>query len=229
MIAEFFGLSKSGKSTLKRRLEQEGQLVLKMEDKSRLKKLFFFIKYLLLQPHKTLYLFYKLNTNYAKIEKLSIKNYFRVFLMRNSYLTAVLSKHEMIKNTKELVFVDEFSLQSLFMIIQKKSNKQEIESVLNILPKADYIFLFERNRKKRHEAYKLPHKRIANATLLPASWLDMNYALHWMNIMEHNYEIIKKTILENYKKDNKDFKSILKKAGSDYIKNELNIYKSKYL
>ena len=47
--------------------------------------------------------------------------------------------------------------------------------------------------------------------------------------MEHNYEIIKKTILENYKKDNKDFKNILKKAGSDYIKNELNIYKSKYL
>ena len=34
--------------------------------------------------------------------------------------------------------------------------------------------------------------------MYPGGWIDINYAKKWMEIMEHNYEIIKEIILENY-------------------------------
>ena len=59
MIIEFFGLSNSGKSVLKRELEKKGYKVSKPEKISGTMKFFLFIKYLSLHPIKSLYLFKK--------------------------------------------------------------------------------------------------------------------------------------------------------------------------
>ena len=123
--------------------------------------------------------------------------------MRNSYLAFVLSKHAQFKNREEKRFIDEFSFQSLFMILQNKSSEKNIEKIIKRLPRPDFLVLFEKDRRKRHKAYKKVHPYKPNATLLPASWIDKNYALSLMETMEHNFEIIKKVIGKNYGEDEK--------------------------
>ena len=214
MIIEFFGLSKSGKSTLKRRLDREGYFVsktsvLKTQDPNYLIKSMSFLKHFIINPLDTIYLFYKLNANKVPM-KISLYSRLRIFKMRNSYLVSVLGKYEQIKNNKEKVFVDEFSFQSLFMIMQAKSNKKEFINILKKLPKSDYLFLFERNKNKRDIAYRIPHIYKPGATLLPGSWIDKDYASALIDSMEYNFKIIKKIILEYYKRDKDNFKNIIK-------------------
>jgi len=215
MIVEFFGLSKSGKSTLKRILAQKGYStsrtsVLKTDDPSFVIKNIFFLKHLILHPLNVLHLFYKLNTKHIPLKQLTPKDRLKISKMRNFYLAAVLSKYEQIKNKKENIFVDEFSFQNLFMILQTKSDKKALGNILNKLPKSDYLFLFERSSRKRHNAYKLPHIYKSPSTLLPGSWINKVYAQLWMNSMEYNFQIIKGIIKEKYKEDKEHFKHLIK-------------------
>ena len=142
MIVEFFGLSKSGKSTLKKRLGEEGHKVMKFEEILRFKKAIYFLRYLYTHALCVVYLFWKMNSNYLIVKGVNKKDYIKVFLMRNSYLIGVLSKYEMIRNKKERIFTDEFSFQSVFMILQKKSDVKEIKEVLRHLPRSEMLFLF---------------------------------------------------------------------------------------
>ncbi|MEK6817214.1 MAG: hypothetical protein AABX80_00265, partial [Nanoarchaeota archaeon] len=118
MIIEFFGLSNTGKSVLKRELEKKGYKVSRTEKVSKTRKFFLFVRHFILNPLSTIYLFKKLNSNSIKIP-LSSEKKSAIKKMRNSYLTGVFSKYEYLKNKKENIFTDEFSFQSLFMILQK--------------------------------------------------------------------------------------------------------------
>ena len=206
MITEFFGLSNTGKSVLKKELEKKGYIVSKPEKISKTMKFLLFIKHLILNPLRTCYLFKKLNSNRIQIT-ISPEKRALIRKMRNSYLVGVLSKYEYLKNKKENIFTDEFSFQSLFMILQKKSNENEIKKILKLLPKSDYLFLFEGKKEWRHKAYQKKHP-IHSGTLMPGSGIDKEYAEKWMEIMEYNFEIIKKIILENYKEDKETFKEV---------------------
>jgi len=222
MIIEFFGLSKSGKSTLKRRLNQKGYFVsktsvLKTQDPNYIVKSISFIKHFIINPLDTIYLFYKLNTNKVPMD-ISLYNRLRIFKMRNFYLVSVLGKYEQIKNKKNKIFADEFSFQSLFMIIQAKSNKKEFINILKKLPKSDYLFLFERDKNKRDIAYRIPHIYKPGATLLPGSWINKDYALALTDSMEYNFKIIKKIIIEYYKRDKDNFKDIIKLIKNTNLK-----------
>ena len=135
--------------------------------------------------------------------------------MRNSYLIGVLAKYEYLKNKKENIFTDEFSLQSIFMILQKKSNEKEIRKIIKKLPKSDYLFLFEGNKEWRHKAYQKKHP-VHGGTLMPGSGIDKDYAEEWMKIMEYNFEIIKKIIFEDYKEDKETFKELKLKYPKIY-------------
>jgi len=201
MIIEFFGLSKSGKSTLKRKLRRKGYSVSKSDDTSFIFKIIFFLKHFFLSPLKVIFLFYKLNSNHLKIRNLTLKKKFSILKMRNFYLAGVLAKYQMLKKIKHKIYTDEFSLQSLFMILQKRSNKEEIRKIIANLPPSNSIFLFEKDKKLRNKAYQLPHPNNIGATLLPGSWIDISYAKKWMEIMENNFKIIKKIILEDLKEN----------------------------
>ncbi len=214
MIIEFFGLSNSGKSVLKRELEKKGYKVSKPEKISRTMKFFLFIKHLILNPLNSLYLFNKLNSNRIQIN-LSPEKKALIKKMRNSYLIGVLAKYEYLKNKKENIFTDEFSLQSIFMILQKKSNEKEIRKIIKKLPKSDYLFLFEGNKEWRHKAYQKKHP-VHGGTLMPGSGIDKDYAEEWMKIMEYNFEIIKKIIFEDYKEDKETFKELKLKYPKIY-------------
>lgn len=206
MIIEFFGLSNTGKSVLKKELEKRGYKVSRTEKLSKTRKFFLFIKHLILNPLDALYLFKKLNSNKIQIP-LSSEKKSAIKKMRNSYLVGVLSKYEYLKNTKQNIFTDEFSFQALFMILQKKGSENEIKKILERLPKSDYLFLFEGKKEWRHKAYQKKHP-IHGGTLMPGSGIDKNYAEKWMEIMEYNFEIIKKIILENYSEDKETFKEL---------------------
>ena len=214
MIIEFFGLSNSGKSVLKRELEKKGYKVSKPEKISITMKFFLFIKHLILNPLNSLYLFNKLNSNRIQIN-LSPEKKALIKKMRNSYLIGVLAKYEYLKNKKENIFTDEFSLQSIFMILQKKSNEKEIRKIIKKLPKSDYLFLFEGNKEWRHKAYQKKHP-VHGGTLMPGSGIDKDYAEEWMKIMEYNFEIIKKIIFEDYKEDKETFKELKLKYPKIY-------------
>ena len=214
MIIEFFGLSNSGKSVLKRELEKKGYKVSKPEKISRTMKFFLFIKHLILNPLNSLHLFNKLNSNRIQIN-LSPEKKALIKKMRNSYLIGVLAKYEYLKNKKENIFTDEFSLQSIFMILQKKSNEKEIRKIIKKLPKSDYLFLFEGNKEWRHKAYQKKHP-VHGGTLMPGSGIDKDYAEEWMKIMEYNFEIIKKIIFEDYKEDKETFKELKLKYPKIY-------------
>jgi len=191
MIIEFFGLSKTGKTNFKNKIVSSEYLILNQESLSPFKKIILFSKYLIKRPINTFYIFYKLNTN-------NLSKKFKVIKMRNTYLITVLAKYELIKNLQKKILLDEFFLQSLFMIFQKKSTKSEIKKILTSFPNSDFILLFERSKKERYEIYEKPHTSFNNPTMYPGGWIDINYAKKWMEIMEHNYEIIKEIILENY-------------------------------
>jgi len=201
MIYEIFGLSKSGKSTLKEKLSKEGYEVVRVGDISTPLKFAYFLKHLAIHPLNTGYLFYKLNTNHLKVKDLPKSKYAKVFLMRNSYLLGALSKYERIKNKSGVVFTDELSFQSIFMIFTRNSSEKEIKNVIKRIPKSDFLLVTERDKKKRHESYKVPHPTIPNATIMPASWLHPKFAEAWMGKMEYNFDIIKGFIQETYKRD----------------------------
>lgn len=206
MIVEFFGLSNTGKSVLKKELEKKGYKVSRAENVSKMKKAILFIKYFILHPLNTAYLFLKLNSNNILLP-LSSEKKSAIKKMRNSYLTGVLSKYEYLKDKKENIFTDEFSFQSLFMILQEKSNENEIKKILERLPKSDYLFLFEGKKEWRYKAYEKKHP-IHSGTLLPGSGIDKEYAKEWMRIMEYNFEIVKKIIQELYSEDKQTFKEL---------------------
>ena len=214
MIIEFFGLSNTGKSVLKKELEKKGYEVSKSEKISKTMKFFLFIKHLILNPLDSFYLFKKLNSNRIQINFSPGKKSL-IRKMRNSYLTGVLAKCEYLKNKKENIFTDEFSFQSLFMILQKKSSENEIRKIIKKLPKSDYLFLFEGNKEWRHKAYQKKHP-IHSGTLMPGSGIDKDYAEEWMEIMEYNFEIIKKIIFEYYVEDKETFKELKLKYPKIY-------------
>ena len=214
MIIEFFGLSNSGKSVLKRELEKRGYKVSKSEEISKTMKFFLFIKHLILNPLSSIYLFNKLNSNRIQINFSSEKKSL-IRKMRNSYLVGVLAKYEYLKNKKENIFTDELFFQALFMILQKNSNEKEIKQIISKFPKSDYLFLFEGNKEWRHKAYQKKHP-IHSGTLMPGSGIDKDYAKEWMNVMEYNFEIIKKIIFEDYKEDKETFKELKLKYPKIY-------------
>ena len=63
----------------------------------------------------------------------------------------VLGKYESVRKRKGEFFVDEFLLQSIFIILQKKSNENEIKKVLKYLPRTNKILLVESEEEKRYK------------------------------------------------------------------------------
>ncbi len=187
---ELFGLSRSGKTILLKELIKKGNKGILIEDISSQKKLFFLFKYFLKRPIKTLCLFSKLNTNWIISNNISLKDYIKIFKMRNSYLASVLAKYQIVKNSKEKIYLDEFLVQSIFMTIQKKSNEEEIAAILDMLPPSGEIMLVESNKKERY-------KRIKN-TRFPAQQINKDYSIEWMKNSEYNYKIIKKMLIKKY-------------------------------
>src|SRR3989344_5166343 len=147
MIIELFGLSKTGKTIFKSNLKKLNYRTLDPKELSNNKRVLFFLKYFFKEPRNTIKLFYKLNTN-------NIYKNIKVRRMRNTYLITTLAKYQYLKGKTGKIFADEMALQSIFMILQKKSDKEEINKVINLLPKSDFIFLFERSKEQRHKIYE---------------------------------------------------------------------------
>jgi len=187
MIIEFFGLSRTGKTTLMEKIRNKNFRTL--TETSDLIKLFYFLRRFFKSPIKVSYLLYKLNRNYLKLKQSSFKKYLQISIMRNSYLIGTLSKYERAITKKGIVISDELPTQSLFMILQSKSTAEEVKKVLAALPLPEILFIFELPKKFR----ELRHK----STRYPAQWIDKSYALDWLENSEFNYEIIKKELLHN--------------------------------
>ena len=210
MIIELFGLSRTGKTTARERLLKKGHMT--MDNNSKPQTFVYFLKYLSKQPLKTLYLFFKLNTNHAKFEyPLPIK-YLKMFFMRNSYLAGALSKYEKAVEKKGLIILEESSIQSIFIIMQEKSNGKELSKILKALPKPDKLFIFELSKKDREKRH--------DKTRYPAEWIEKRYALNWLKNSEHNYKIIKETLTNrNSKNDKIDIKFVRGKRDWDNLHN----------
>jgi len=197
-IVEIFGLAKSGKTLLFKKLIKKRYKGLSHEEISTPQKIFFFLKFFLKHPLNTIYFFYKTNTNWIKLKSLAFKDYFEIFKMRNSYLAAVLSKYEIAKKTsrnlksRKPLLVDEFLLQSLFMILHLKANEQEIRKIMEKMPHSGDILLVEESRKKRLN-------RLRNRKT-PARNLNKEFLEIWWTNIEFNYDIVKRMILKKYKK-----------------------------
>lgn len=186
MIIEFFGLSRTGKTTVKEELVAEGYKTISKA--SSFTKLFNFLGYLSSHPIKTIFLFKKLNSNYLKLPRFSLKAYIKMFLMRNSYLVGALSKYHRASKSKEILILDEAPIQSIFIILQKQFSKQEIFRLLSTLPKPEILIIFELPKKTREERHA--------KTRYPAQWINKDYAKEWLLNSEHNYELIKNILLE---------------------------------
>ena len=199
MIVEFFGLSRTGKTTLKNNLlESTNQnKYVSLESSSDVTKLFSFLKFLFSHPGKTSYLFFKLNSNYLKMEKFSPVNYLKMIFLRNSYLMGVLAKHESIKKLEtqipmnKTILAEEYLTQAIFMILHKKSNKREIMKLIKILPNPNQLLIFELENEKRLKRYE--------KTRYPAEQIERGYALRWMENTNFNYQILKNLLLNRKK------------------------------
>lgn len=187
-ICEAFGLSNSGKSTYLKKIQNNHNVSLTGHNPS--KRIIPLFKFLLFNPIFSFSLYYKLNTNWIIMKELRFLDYLRIAILRNSYLSAVLARYNDLKNISEDLFVDEFFLQSIFMIYQKKAKEKEINKLLNIIPLPSKILLFEINNKTR---YKRMEKN-----RFPAEEINKQYSVEWMKNSEYNFNIIKKFLLYNY-------------------------------
>jgi hypothetical protein len=190
-IIEVFGLPKAGKSFYIQERAKEGKKTSDFENLNALNKVLLFLKYAIKHLFSTAHLFYKLNSNWLKMPELRWKDYFLIWRMRNSYLCAVLGKYEYLRNYKIEAYVDEYIMQSLFMIFHKKVDRNEIKKTMRMLPQNCKIIVIEEDKEKRYERWK----KIKN----PARKLNLNFRMKWWGINEKNYEIIKKILKENYK------------------------------
>jgi len=187
---EFFGLSRSGKTTYLKELIEKGRKGFPSERFSAWRKAVYFIGHLIKNFSKTVGLFSKLNKNWIKMDDLGGMDYIKIFWLRNKYLASVLGKYEILLGEKGETFVDEFLVQSVFMILQKKSSERKIREVLENLPKSNKILLIESDKKKRYERIK--------QTRFPAQQIHESYSKRFMKNSEHNYEIIKKILESRY-------------------------------
>jgi len=196
---ELIGLSRSGKTTLLKKILEKGKRgFIDWENVGSLTKLFAFLKYFLKNPIRTVGIFNKLNSNRISLSDLNSSDYFRIFKMRNSYISAVLAKYEMMRTKREEFFIDEFVIQSIFMILQVKSNEKEILKTLRLLPKTGKILIVEDTKKNRYARIK--------KTRFPGEQINRAFAIQWMKNMEFNYTILKKILIKDYGPIVKNFK-----------------------
>lgn len=196
---EIVGLSRSGKTTLLKKILERGEKgFMDWENVSSLTKLFAFLRYLIKNPIKTTRIFSKLNSNRISLNGLKPIDYFRIWKMRNSYISAVLAKYEMMKSKKQEFFIDEFVIQSIFMILQVKSNEKDILETLQLLPRTGKILIVEDTKKNRYERIK--------KTRFPGEQINRAFAIEWMRNMEFNYGLLKKILIRDYGPIVKNFK-----------------------
>jgi hypothetical protein len=191
LIYESFGLSNSGKTTYLKSLIAKGYKCSLASDNAA-NKVFPLIKFILKHPRISFKLFLKLNSSGIRLKHLDFLKYFKIAIMRNSYLSAVFAKYEQIKekHLREEIYVDEFFLQSIPMIIQLKSNKKEISKIMELFPKSKRFLLAETDKKVRYERL--------NKNGFPGENIDKKYSRVWMENSEFNYSIVKKILLEKY-------------------------------
>lgn len=189
-VVELYGLSRAGKTTLLKKLISEGNKGLLSEDLTSKEKLFFFLNHFIREPIKTTKIFYRTNTNWLILKDIQLKCYIEMFFLRNSYLAAVFAKYEKLRKSRKVTFVDEFLIQSLQIILQKKSSKKEILAVLKTLPKTGEILLLESSIKERYDRIK--------KTRFPGEQISREYAMVWMKNTEENYKIIKEILHKHY-------------------------------
>lgn len=187
---ELFGLPKSGKSTLFNSAEMNKKKKINFDSYSLTKKIILFASYLIKHPVSTFRLFYLMNTNWLYMKELLISDYIKIFLMRNSYLTAVLVKCALLEKEKNIKMIDEFIMQALFMIFHVPVSEKKISSALENLPISSQIIMLEEKRKLRYERWKKITK--------PARNIPVKYRMEWWGNMEKNYSLIKKIIDEKY-------------------------------
>ncbi len=191
LLIEFFGLSRTGKTTYRKKLEEKGY---KFNSSRQFKRypiiirFYYFMKYFVKYPLRTIYFFYKLNSNYLKLEKFSVIQYVKIFLIKNLYLSRVLSDSELARQIKGPVVLEDFSHQAIFMILQRKAFEKEIKILLKILPKPDVLYIFETDKRTRYERLK--------KTRFPHFRFGKDYPERWMRNSEYNYKIIKKIYTE---------------------------------
>jgi len=191
---EMFGLPKSGKTTFLLKLRKQGKNVLNWKGFSASKKAFFFMLHLFKHPFKTAYLFYRMNTNWIFFKGITFYEYLSIFAMRNSYLASTLAKLEVIKRHNSEIYLDEFLLQSIFIIFQIRVNMEEILRIINKLTLSEKIMLFEEKNSIRYDRWS----RIKN----PARNINLKYRMKWWRNSEENYKLIKNYLLEKYDQSN---------------------------
>ena len=105
-LTELFGLSRSGKSYLLENIKKNGKNCLFSKDIIFKDKLFNLIGFFIKHPFISSLILFKINTNWIVLGGLKIKDYLRIFLMRNSYLGFVFAKYNILSREKEEVYLD---------------------------------------------------------------------------------------------------------------------------
>ncbi len=208
MIAELYGLTGSGKTSIAEKLEKKGLKTTRFD--SRLEKyinsLFFIIK----NPITSFRLFLELNNNSCiSIDQLNISQRTKLKIMRNILLLSTMAHYNKALADKNAL-IDEGFFQMLHTIYERKKDSESIKRLTDRIPKPDILIIV--NIKKPIRIKRLKERNLPRKDLFGHIYFD-----NWHDSMQYNDRIIKKII----KKDRK-IKAIEVKNESD-IKN-LNLF-----
>lgn len=176
-VVELFGLSGTGKSTLAKKLVEEGFTLIKIKDKKELIWLnFIFFSYFPRASVNFLKLLWHSRRGPKKLLYLKLVN---LFLQANA-------KWILARQVGKAV-IDQGHSQAFLSLFECEANQSEFMSLANCLPKPSELLVLELPEEERR-------RRLSERGSLPRAEFGLRYAEHWQQVTYYNYELFKKLL-----------------------------------
>jgi thymidylate kinase len=178
MIIELYGLPGSGKTTLARKLAENGDFEI-IKIKSRLELLFYNFLFFIKHPVKFIVLFYYLLVNFGGGWRMFYYKFMNTFLHHNA-------KHQKALKYKNAI-IDQGYFQNIISVFERKITGEIIKKYIKFFIYPDKLIVFDIRPEKRRE-------KIKKRGYAARDSFGREYGEQWSEIIEYNDQELKRSL-----------------------------------
>ena len=212
MIIELYGLTRSGKTYLAKKLNKKGFELASYNSKflKYANSFIFFVR----NPIISSDLIHRLNKfSNSSVSLMNLRKRIKLRIIRNILLLATMASYNKAQSSNEDIILDEGFFQIIHTIYEEKSSKERINEIMNIIPKPDLLVIINSPKKIRM-------KRLMDKGYPRKDEFGEKYFKEWHLTMKHNDLLINKILVE------KEFDFIVEKVNFNRSFDILKILKS---